>query len=945
MAALDLSGAKVVGPLDDTSVTPNEVNDSGTALDFSGAVAVSDDALNQKLDLKMSELSEVDTVRASEARQGEDESSFAYFIRMSADAFERGAVNSLDTVIPDDLVDQWRGEATRGMDFDQPYLFQNPNRFMTPVELYQHRSHLRNLWGFKGEEPIPAQGTEGNPLNTTEYIVRFLTAGQEGAADVTNLATTAPRIIANVAQSFLPSAAADLVVNETAQVLADTDLSSSTKTNILLATGITTGITTSVAQSTVPIVYNSIKAVKKIDPVSSVELGLDKYQQRFANRVAASGGDFSEIMEQAYEVQAALGGEPLKIIPIAAAMSNDIMSSQFNKFYGDGGDAQFRKNISEAIKEFEVRQQEYLELLNVDPNLPEGFTVPKAIAKETEARTKFEEARQAHLQKKIDTAEDNLFKVTEGLVRNDAKTDIGSAAAGLVAKKKALVQDRLSPMYTEWKTNAKQQGVELAPEGVDNLLGWVDSLPLDEGRFLKGFSPLLSLKSRTDLDPETGLSLESYSATDMLQLKNQVNGRIRDLSGTTDSAGKVQLNLLNRFKQGPLANALDELPDGFGDALRKIDETYYKEMGIPFNSAGVAKMSVSKFTNQVANDLTKLQNARDFIGAVGEEGVPVLKDAIYAKINNLAIKGSDVAHEKRIKAWLNDPDNAELISLVPNLGDELSDAVVAIESSHATIARLKTDYASNAFQATNDFLKLTRNSGLDSTVANMIKSGGASMGDILPLLKNMDLESEAMFRTGIRLQLTERAMNNKIVTSSGKAKTQAQAYMEANREVYTEFFGAEYIDQFSTAMKAFDIVDTGAKVAKIPIRSSAKANELLKESTGVGASEVASAYRRVQNRFMSPIGAATTIVSKIAQFKLDGKKEARLKELVYDPLVVSKLAKLYDSYQSATLADKAIAIKDAMKRVIMKNTKRGIYIGAREGRLSEYGTPPEQEQN
>jgi len=939
MAAIDLSGAKAVGPLD------NEVISSGDTLDLSGAIAISDEELNQKLDLKMSELSEVDAVRASEARQGQNESSFAYFIRMSADAFERGAVNSLDTVMPDDFVDNMRGKATRGMDFEKPYLFQNPNRFMTPVELYQHRSHLRNLWGFKGEEPIPAQGTQGNPLNTTEYIVRFLTAGQEGAADVTNLATTAPRIIANISQSFLPSAAADLVVNETAQVLADTDLSSSTKTNILLATGVTTGITTSVAQSTVPIVYNSIKAVKSLDPVKSVELGLDKYQQRFAERVASSGGNFSEIMEQAYEIQSALGGPPLKIIPIAAAMSNDIMSSQFNKFYGDGGDAQFRKNISEAIEEFEIRQQEYLKLLNVDPSLPEGFTVPKAIAKETETRTKFEEARQAHIQKKIDTVEDNLFKVTEGLVRNDAKTDIGAAAANLVAKKKSLVQERLSPMYNEWKTNAKQQGVELAPEGVDNLLGWVDSLPLDEGRFLKGFSPLLTLKSRTDLDPDTGLSLESYSATDMLQLKNQVNGRIRDLSGTTDSSGKVQLNLLNRFKQGPLAKALDELPDGFGDSLRKIDETYYKEMGIPFNSAGVAKMSVSKFTNQVANDLTKLQNARDFIGAVGEEGVPVLKDAIYAKINNLAIKGNNVAHEKRIKAWLNDPENAELISLVPNLGDELSDAVVAIESSHATIARLKTDYASNAFQATDDFLKLTRNSGLDSTVANMIKSGGASMGDLLPLLKNMDLESEAMFRTGIRLQLTERAMNNKIVTSSGKAKTQAQAYMEANREVYTEFFGANYIDQFSTAMKAFDIVDTGAKVARIPIRSSAKANELLKESTGVGGSEFASAYRRVQNRFMSPAGAATTIVSKIAQFKLDGKKEARLKELVYDPLVVSKLAKLYDSYQSATLSDKAIAIKDAMERVIMKNTKRGIYIGAREGRLSEYGTPPEQEQN
>ena len=432
MAAIDLSGAKAVGPLD------NEVISSGDTLDLSGAIAISDEELNQKLDLKMSELSEVDAVRASEARQGQNESSFAYFIRMSADAFERGAVNSLDTVMPDDFVDNMRGKATRGMDFEKPYLFQNPNRFMTPVELYQHRSHLRNLWGFKGEEPIPAQGTQGNPLNTTEYIVRFLTAGQEGAADVTNLATTAPRIIANVSQSFLPSAAADLVVNETAQVLADTDLSSSTKTNILLATGVTTGITTSVAQSTVPIVYNSIKAVKSLDPVKSVELGLDKYQQRFAERVASSGGNFSEIMEQAYEIQSALGGPPLKIIPIAAAMSNDIMSSQFNKFYGDGGDAQFRKNISEAIEEFEIRQQEYLKLLNVDPSLPEGFTVPKAIAKETETRTKFEEARQAHIQKKIDTVEDNLFKVTEGLVRNDAKTDIGSAAANLVAKKKSL---------------------------------------------------------------------------------------------------------------------------------------------------------------------------------------------------------------------------------------------------------------------------------------------------------------------------------------------------------------------------------------------------------------------------------------------------------------------------------------------------------------------------
>tara|TARA_R110000803_G_scaffold194674_1_gene257804 strand:+ start:518 stop:3355 length:2838 start_codon:yes stop_codon:yes gene_type:complete len=945
MAALDFSNAKVVGPLDETSVTPTDTTSTGTTVDFSKAKPVSDEEISSKLELKMSELSDLDSDRVLESRQGEDESWAAYSIRMIADGFERSAVNSLDTVLPDDWVDKWRGEGTRGMDINKSYVFQNPDRFMTPVELYSHRKHLRKIVGFEGEEPLPPQGTPQNPLNTTETIVRFLSAGTEGAGDITNLATTAPRIVANVAQSFAPSAMADLVVNETADALADSDLSPSTKQNILMGLGIGTGVTTGVMQSTVPIIYNSIKAVKNSNALKDIDVGLDSYQQRFALKVAANGGNFSDIMQQAYEVQEAMGGPPLKIIPIAAAMSNDIMENQFAKFYGEGGDPTFRANISEAIEEFEVRHAEYLHTLNVDPNLPKDFTVPKAIEIETNKRTLFEEKRQQFIQNKIDEADANIYKVTESLVKNNAKTDIGAAAKGLLEKKKVLVKQRLSPMYTEWKKTANAQGVELAPEGVDNLLGWVENLPLDEGKFLKGFSPLLSLKARTDIDPETGLSLESYSATDMLQLKNQVNGRIRDLSGTTDSAGQVQLRLLNRFKQGPLAQSLDELPDGFGDSLRQIDEMYYTEMGIPFNASGVSKMSVTKFTTTVAEDLTKLQNARDFIGAVGEEGVPVLKDAIYAKINSRAIKGNDPANEKTIKAWLNDPDNAELISLVPNLADELSDASVAISTSKSIIARLKEDYASNAFQATNDFLKLTRNAGLDSTVAKMIQSEGASMADITPLLKNMDKDSEAMFRTGIRLQLTERAMNNKIVTLSGATQTKAQAFMEANRKVYTEFFGEDYIDNFGLAMKAFDIVDTGGKVANIPIRSATASNELLKGSTGIGASEYGAAVRRVQNRFMSPIGAASTIASKFFQFKINGKKEARLKELVYDPLIVSKLAKLYKSFDEATLGSKAIAIKNAIKDTLLKNSRRGAYAGSREARLTEYGTSPEQEQN
>ena len=941
---MDFSNAVRVGSVTGESQVPVDINtNTQKPMDFSNATKVVKS--NREMFEDMA-LNDIDQQRVAESRQGEDESTLGYWRRITAEGFERSVVTGLDTVIPDDVIDRLSGQTSRGIDPDAPWINQKQTRFMSPKELHKHRSFIReNLTPFSGEEPMPPTATQGNPLSGTETAVRFLAAGTEGGGDITNLATTAPRIIANVAQSILPSAVADLAVNEVASALEGSGLSTSTKQNILLGIGITGGVTTSLAQSTIPIVTTAYKNVKQLSPSRGVTDTLDKYQKRFAERVAEHGGDFSLIMEEAYSIQEALGGTPLKIIPIAAAMQNDIMKGQFNKFYGDGGDATFRANVNEAIKEFEIAQGTMLKRLTEGPEpVSEGMTLPKVIKAETDKRTLFETKRQEHLQLKIDQADAKIYEVTQGLTKADAKTDIGAAAQGLLENKKKLVKQRLTPMYNEWKENAKANFIELDAEGVDNMLGWINNLPLDEGKFLSKFSPLLDVVKKTEVDPESGVSLETYKAVDLLGLKNQINGRLRDLSGTTDSAGKVQQRVLRNFKEGPLASALDDLPDGYGQTLNALDALYYKEVGIPFDTAGAAKMSVTKFSTTVANDLTKLQNARDFIGAVGEQGVPVLKDAIYAKINAKAIKGTDPANEKIISAWLKDPDNAELIALVPNLKDELLDATSAISNAKSTMARLKTDYATNAYQATDDFLKLTRDNGLDGTVNKLIKSGGASMDNILPLLKNMDIESETMFRTGIRLQLVEKAMNNKASTTAGSTKPKASEFMRENREVFTEFFGKGYIEDVGLVMKAFDIVSEGAKVADIPIRTAAKANELLASTVGMPASEILALQRRTHNNQMSTMGAASVAVSKVGNFLLQGKKEARLKELVYDPIIVTKLAKLYKEYTKATVKDKAIAIKDAMQEVVFNNTKRGLFIGAREARLNDLTQGEQQQQ-
>lgn len=941
---MDFSNAVRVGSVTGESQVPVDIDtNTQKPMDFSNATKVVKSTREMFEDMA---LNDIDQERVGKSRQGEDESTLGYWRRITAEGFERAVVTGLDTVIPDDVIDRLSGQTSRGIDPDAPWINQMQTRLMSPKETHKHRAFIReNLTPFSGQEPMPPTATQGNPLSGTETAVRFLAAGTEGGGDITNLATTAPRIIANVAQSILPSAVADLAVNEAASALEGADLSTSTKQNILLGMGIAGGVTTSLAQSTLPILAISYKNVKQLNPSKEVTNTLNKYQTRFAERVAEHGGDFSLIMEEAYAIQEALGGTPLKIIPIAAAMQNDIMKGQFNKFYGDGGDAKFRANINEAIKEFEEAQGTMLKRLTEGPTpATEGLTLPDVIKRETDKRTLFETKRQEHLQSRIEQADAKIYEVTNKLTKVDAKTDIGAAAQGLLNNKKKLVKQRLTPMYNEWKENAKANFIELDTEGVDNMLGWINNLPTDEGKFLAKFSPLLDVVKRTEIDPESGVSLETYKAVDLLGLKNQINGRLRDLSSTTDSAGRVQQRILNDFKEGPLASALDDLPDGYGQTLNALDALYYKEVGIPFDSAGVAKMSVTKFTTTVANDLIKLQNARDFISAMGDQGIPVLKDAIYAKINGKAIKGTDPANEKIIAAWLTDEDNAQLISLVPNLRDELSDAASSISNAKATMSRLKADSAINSYQATDDFLKLVRGNGLDGTVNKLIKSGGASMDDILPLLKDMDIESEIMFRTGIRLQLVEKAMNNKSSTTAGATKPKSSEFIRKNREVFTEFFGKGYIEEVDLAMKAFDVVSEGAKVADIPVRSAAKANELLASTVGMPASEILALQRRTNNNQMSPVGAASVAVSKVGNFLLQGKKEARLKELVYDPIIVTKLAKLYKEYAKVTLTDRGIAVKDAMQEVILNNTRRGIFIGAREERLNDLTQGEQQQQ-
>jgi len=899
---------------------------------------------------------ESDKVKAS--RQQEGESNFAFASRHIADTFERGITSGADAITPDDAIDNWRGVTTRGIDPNESYIHQAPSRFMTGSELSGHRDSIRNLL-FSGSEPLPPTGDD---LTLFEQTIRFIGAGTEAATDLTNLSTSGPRIAGNMMQSILPAAVADLVVQKTANAISDTDMSSSTKQSVLMALGVASGLTTGIVTSPVTATYQGYKNVKNLSVTKGVETHLTGEQQRFAASVVESQQDFYKIMERAEFLQDAMGGEPLKIVPIVAALQNDIMKGKFLEYYSDGRNPAFRAKIDEAVSEFVTRQDAYIKNLTT-PAAVEGVTLPTVVVREQAKRLKFEEARQANIQKQIDGVDAQMAKVTSALSQNGSSTDIGQAAKTLLDTKRNLVRKRFKPLYEDWKKTETANGTVMPTEQVSVLLDWINELPTDEGRFLKNFSPLLDVKRKTKVETTTTQGLfvfskageitqkpdttetsvvDSYTPADVMQLKTMVNGRIRDLEGVTDSSGVVQRRLLGEFKS-VLNGAIDEMPNGAGIALREIDKMYYTDMGIPFNSAGVAKMSVNKFTSVVAADLTKLQNARDFLGAAGEGGVPVLKDAIYTRIHSMAIKGNDVANEKLINNWLANKDNAALVDLVPNLRAELTDATTAIANSRLVKARMETEYKTNAYQATDDFLESVGKGGLDTTVGNLIKSEGTTMGDLIPLLDHMDPESTMMFKTGIRLKLVDRALKSKMPLTAGGTKHNAVNYVNSNRAVFTEFFGAGYVKDLEGALEMFDIVST-IDTANVPFRTNTLNNELFQASTGMGLSGYASAHRRYSAGITSGPQVLLATGSKIAQNKLDQKYRGRVMDLIFDPSIVAQIAKEHRSYKEATGTAKMKAIIKGVLEIVGRNSLRGSYIGGREATLDQLGHVTQEEQ-
>jgi len=908
--------ASALGGADTSGVSDQEMSDIMSSLE-----AEDPEGLSQ---LRSFEFQEKQSELAAASRKQKDETSFEYFRRQWLDSVERGAVTSLDILMPDDIVDMMRGAETR--DTFNDYFIPLPSRLMTPEENTAHREYLRSILPLlSGPEPLPPTGD----LTAEERAQRFVGAGVEGVADISNFAFSGGKAAINFIQSFLPSAVADTVITSTSDLIMESDLSPATKTAILVSLGVGSGISTHVSQQTMTSAYQGYKAVKT-GGGKAVESGLKGEKARFANLVISSDENFHKFIDYANTIKAQLPeGQDLKIIPIAAALQNPIMRNKFIEFYGNKENSAFIKKIDDAVSEFQDYEKRIFGEMTGRFGLGEADTVASAVVRETAKRTEFEQARQLQIQKQIDIVDEKMSTLTAKIPATEGVTEIGKVGQSLVNEKISLIKKRLSPMYTQWGEEAATSGARMNADSVQSLLDYTSNLTTTEGRYLKSLPLINRFQKRTPDD-------EAVSAKDVKQLKEQVNNRLRDLrksdaKGSLGADGYAEIRVLSAFKNR-LHGEIRKMP--MGKELLEIDKLYYKELGIPTNTSGIARISTAEYTNNITRHLLNVTNAEDFLSLVGDEGKTVIRDAIYSKIHRLSVKGNDVANEKQVNNFLSDPDNMRVIRMVDGLEQELSDTSSAISNAKSERARLKKEYRANAYQEVDDMLKLLGTGGVDPLVSRMLDSE-TRLPEFNNVVKYMDKQSEEIFRTAIREQLVQRAVQFRDPVLTGGSKKAPVMFMNQHRRLFEEMFGKQYIKDVENTLAAYEIVATLDLKSIAPYVNRQAGEFLGKQTGGMGLSGLSSIYRRSAGGIMSTEQAATYGGSRILQSALVAKRDLRYQDLILEPDTVAALSRQYEQMKKATTKEKFYTAAKAVAGVIASSSLKGSYIGQREARLGE----------
>jgi hypothetical protein len=517
------------------------------------------------------------------------------------------------------------------------------------------------------------------------------------------------------------------------------------------------------------------------------------------------------------------------------------------------------------------------------------------------------QVRPESIQKRIASIDEKLASNLDPIYPRSTREDIGSNIERLVDQKKSLVKAEIAPQYKALEDEARASSVAVSPAASQQLFDFIQE---NNYRDIFGKGTPLDKRITKVVGDGQGLSFD-----DLNSLKKEIN-RLQSKSSfgqdTHRKLGQLE-DVVNEVRK--------ELPGEFNQRLLDLDKQYYEKMGVPFGAAGIKDIDSKKYAELVAPTITNKGSAlKQYLSAVGPEGVPVARDAVLSEIWHSGIVKDGQLNQAALSQYLK--KKQDVISQIPGLGKELLD----IKSADKLLKDRKVNLDMQAAEAQKEvantfFAKLGGTPPNWKQLASDVINNRQAFNKILG--PKGDLTKVAPEVRGAVVN----SLRREILDIAGNSSSGSVAYLTDpnNAFVIQSVFGKGYKEKALEVAKLLDKVDK-ADVSKIGIKI--KEGSLDPIGSIVEGADAPYLLSQFRDRISSVPQKLARVYSRVKGADIKKKRNEQIMSLLLDPNSTEMLARVSKAIgPSIDSPIKAKRIMDAMTSVLPSSLIIGAQVG------------------
>lgn len=480
--------------------------------------------------------------------------------------------------------------------------------------------------------------------------------------------------------------------------------------------------------------------------------------------------------------------------------------------------------------------------------------------------------------------DDQIENLSQKFIPTEKQTEIGKAIENLVEARRKTAADEIRPTYQNIIKEATDAKAELPSDQVASIYKFVEennlrdifgrNTPIDR-QILSKLSPTQE-KSVNELGKEVVKDVYKPLAFENVDsLKRAINEFQRERL-TLDESRRI--NQLETF----VNDARKNIPGDFSQRLADVDRVFYEKVGIPFSAQGIKDIDSKRYAEQVAPVIIKNSSSlNQFLGAVGDQGIPIANNAVIADVYSKVIK-NDVLDRKALQNYIRQKE--AVLDQLPEIKSLLKQSV--IDDSALKIARANID----------DAVKVSEKRVADNFVLSVKDSKGVAIPNYTEVtdrlfrdpnfyakitndLKDLGPATSTAVRNAIRAEIVNKARE----LPGGGLKFLSDP---KNSKVINQMFGKGYQSAVKDLVKLSDAVNTANVDDLSAVITRSELDALAKIVPGLDIPFVTSTFR---DRIASLPQKAVRLATRINTAQLKTETDKAISDLLLDPQGLQKL--------------------------------------------------------